>query len=517
MEPSMNEQKLVKLYMNLTGSTESAARSVLMYLPAGNEQLDSPVISPVLAPAQEPGPRPESSPAQNVVRTGTSLLVVLLALGSISLARASEDSSTNRQSFITSPLTLADAVNLALHQNPAILRAKKDLEATQGIVVQTRAIVVPKAAINGSYAAQQNSDLDTFQTPTVSFGNSQNWSTQFKVTQSLYEGGRMLSSVRTARLLKEQSLLNYQTAVSDTVLSVQLVFYDVLLAAQQITVEEASVQLLTRELADTTRRFEAGTVPRFNVLRAEVELANEQPKLISARNNFRISKNNLANLLGFDVPRETLEDIPLNLAGKLDDEPYPIELPRAINLALDRRTELGALRKAQALRKEDVVTAKAGYRPSLQGFAGYDVHNTILGQDLTFTRYGWIAGAQLSWNIFDGLRTQGRIVEARANYERAGIELDDQGRRIELEVRTSHSNFIQAREVIESQKKVVEEAEEAVRLAQARAEAGTGTQLDVLSAQTALTQARTTQVQALHDYDVARAKLQRAIGEGTPE
>ena len=97
------------------------------------------------------------------------------------------------------------------------------------------------------------------------------------------------------------------------------------------------------------------------------------------------------------------------------------------------------------------------------------------------------------------------------------MDLDDTTRRIELEVRTAYSNFIEAREVLESQKKVVEEAEEALRLARAREQAGTGTQLDVLSAQTALTDARSTQIQALHDYDAARARLQRAAGMNLPE
>ena len=60
-------------------------------------------------------------------------------------------------------------------------------------------------------------------------------------------------------------------------------------------------------------------------------------------------------------------------------------------------------------------------------------------------QHGWIAGAQLSWNLFDGLRTQGKIKETQANYERAGIDLDDRTRGIELEVRTGYSNFIEAR------------------------------------------------------------------------
>ena len=221
-------------------------------------------------------------------------------------------------------------------------------------------------------------------------------------------------------------------------------------------------------------------MPRFNVLRAEVELANARPKLIRARNSYRIAKNNLVNHLGFNVPKEALEDIPLTLSGKLEAEPYKIELPQAIALALERRTELSALRKTQALRKEDIVSAKAPYKPSLQAYGGYDVHNSMLSRDLTDDKNGWIAGVQLTWSLFDGSRTKGKVMEATALYERAGVDLDDTGRRIELEVRTAYSNFIEADEVLKSQEKVVEEAEEALRLARARSEAGTGTQLDVL-------------------------------------
>jgi outer membrane protein TolC len=247
-------------------------------------------------------------------------------------------------------------------------------------------------------------------------------------------------------------------------------------------------------------------------LRAEVELANQQPKLIRARNAFRISKNNLANLLGFNIPRETFEDIPLKLSGKLEAVPYAMELPRAIALELERRTELGALRKAESLRKEDIVNAKSGYKPSLQAYAGYEGHNSILQSDLNTDLHGWIAGVQLSWDIFDGGLAYGKVKQARALQEKAEVELEDTGRRIELEVRTAFSNFREADEVLKSQQKVVEEGEEALRLAKARNEAGTATQLDVLSAQTALTEARTTQIQALHDYAVARARLERSVG-----
>ena len=102
--------------------------------------------------------------------------------------------------------------------------------------------------------------------------------------QSIYEGGRINSALRSAKLTQEQALLQYQAVVADTLLAVRINYYDILLAAQQIVVREASVNLLQRELDDQQRRFDAGTVPRFNVLRAEVAVANARPQLIRARN-----------------------------------------------------------------------------------------------------------------------------------------------------------------------------------------------------------------------------------------
>jgi outer membrane protein TolC len=173
------------------------------------------------------------------------------------------------------------------------------------------------------------------------------------------------------------------------------------------------------------------------------------------------------------------------------------------------------VRKTAELQRLNIVNAKAGYKPTVQLFAGYNWYNAQFTPPVTLDHdiNGWNAGAQLSWDIFDGLLTHGRVVQARALYEKSKTDVDDRGRQIELEVRTAYSDFIEAREVLESQQKVQEQADEALREARARADAGTSTQLDVLDAETSLTQARTTQIQALHDYAVARARLERAIGE----
>ena len=423
-----------------------------------------------------------------------------------------QNTNTSLPGWITRPLSLTDCLNIALSQNATILKAKSDLEAQQGVVVQTRAIALPQLQATGKYTDTDQRLLQ--EPPGFSYPQPyQNWNAGVQIVQTIYEGGKMVAALRTAGVTKQQALAQYQTVMADTLLGARTAYYDVLLAAQQITVHEASVNLLQKELEDQQRRYDAGTVPHFNVLRAEVAVANERPALIQARNNYRITKNNLSNLLGYNLPREIWEDIPLNLTDTLDAAPYQVDLPAAIQQALARRTELVAARKTAELQRLNVVNAKAGYKPTVQAFAGYNWVNSQFSTDVGEDIRGWNAGGQLSWNIFDGMLTHGKVVQARALYDKAKTDLDDQARQIELEVRTAYSDFIEAREVLESQQKVQEQADEALREAKARADAGTSTQLDVLDAETSLTQARTTQIQALHDYAAARARLERAIGE----
>ena len=425
-----------------------------------------------------------------------------------------QNTNTSLPGWITRPLSLTDCLNIALSQNATILKAKSDLEASQGVVVQTRAVALPHLQATGQYKDTDPGAIESFPVPGFSQPH-QNWNAGVQIVQSIYEGGKMVAALRAASVTKQQALAQYQTVIADTLLGARTAYYDVLLAAQQITVHEASVNLLQKELEDQQRRYDAGTVPHFNVLRAEVAVANERPALIRARNNYRIAKNNLSNLLGYNLPREIWEDIPLNLTDTLDATPYQVDLPAAIQQALARRTELVAARKTAELQRLNVVNAKAGYKPTIQVFAGYGWYNAQFTPpvELDHDIHGWNAGGQLSWDIFDGMLTRGKVVQAKALYEKSRTDVDDKGRQIELEVRTAYSDFIEAREVLESQQKVQEQADEALREARARADAGTSTQLDVLDAETSLTQARTTQIQALHDYAVARARLERAIGE----
>ncbi len=454
--------------------------------------------------------------------------LVLSAGGSSVFAQSNSRGvvSTNGQGWITRPLSLVEALNVTLQQNSTLQKARADLETSRGLVIQTRAVALPTVAASGNVTRSDPFLIEQF--PFVSItsnsasGNLQtnkvvssrdNWSTAITLTQTIYQGGRTLSAFRAAHLIKDQAVLNYRSTVADTLLATRIAYYDVLLAEQQITVNEASTNLLAKQFVDQQRRYDAGTVPKFNVLQAEVALDNAIPPVINAQNSYRIAKNNLCVQVGYNLPRDVWEDIPLRLMDKLDSDPYNIELPAAIEQALQNRTELQALKKTEALQRENIINAKAGYKPTISAFASWDWRSPEFSPDTQDQWNGWEIGGQLSWNIFDGMATRGKVIQAKAGLEHARADVEDRARLIELEVRTDYSSFINAHEVLQSQLKVEEEAVEALRLANARADAGTGTQLDVLNAQTQLTQARTTQVQALHDYDVARARLERAIGQ----
>ena len=448
---------------------------------------------------------------------GWSTLLALSAMLSGQPVRAVETNAlATPPSWLVQPISMADAISIALLRNSAIRKGQSDLEAAYGIIIQTRAVALPKLRATSHYDHTEAVEQFPFPTPHPIIPPKDEWSGDIRIVQNIYEGGRIRSALRTARLTKAQALLQYSVVVADSLLDLRTAYYTVLQTQQQIVVHEASVTLLSQQLENTTHRFEAGTVPHFDVLRAEVEVANARPKLIRAKNQYRIAKNNLATLLGYNIPPSILEDVPLTLTSELEAEPYNIQLPGAIGQAMERRPELGVLRKAEGLRKEDIIVAKSGSRPIVDIFAGYGGRNSVYQNNLFADVAGAIAGVEFTWDIFDGNLTKGKVVTAKAYYEKAQLDLDDMTRRIELEVRTAYSTLIEAREVLESQKKVKAQAEEALRLASSRYEAGTGTQLDVLNAQTSLTEARTTQIQALYDYDVDRARLERAIGQDVP-
>ena len=410
-------------------------------------------------------------------------------------------------------LTLQDCLDLALKQNPSILKAQEEIRRAHGVVVEARAPAIPQVNASGEYRRVDRNAIDSFPGSTNIFQNQeQPWNTQVEVSQLVYAGGRVRAALRAAKLSDQIAALGFQRTIADTILSVRSAFYQILLNKAQIEVREQSVKLLDQQLRDAQSRFDVGAVPRFNVLRAEVELANAKPPLIRAQNDLRLSKESLVKLLAIDTTNRTSSFTPVGFEGTLAYEHRAWDLPTALQQALDRRPELLQAERQIGVAQANVKVASSGYKPEASVFANYGWRNTTFSDQVDELRDGWTLGGRLNWALFDGMLTHGRVTQARALLQEANLDYADTRRQVELEVRQAYSDYLQTLELIEAQKKTTEQAEESLRLAEARFRAGTGTQLDVLSAQTALTDARSNEVQALYEYNVAIAKLERVTG-----
>ena len=449
--------------------------------------------------------------------------LIVLAAAALSLATAkSAENARKNESGGHRSLTLENAVVIALKQNPDILKAIHEIERTRGQVVEVRAQALPHLVGTGTYNQQDPNLIKSTvvtsssdpNSPAQASGNSvagldKTWRITIEARQLLYSGGQVRAAVKIAKLTEDSSTNMLRETVAQVIANVRTQFSTVLLDRDLITVSEESIELLSDQLKDQQNRFSAGTVPRFNVLQAEVALANARPDLIRARNNHLIARLQLAKTLGFDANQE------VNVIGELRANPGDLSLSRALASAKERRPILKAQKNTIESDQEQITVAAAGYKPQLSADAGYEVTNARNTTDLSRQVSGWYMGVTGTWNIFDGLQTKGRVDQAKAQLASAKVNFADSTQQVELEVQKAFAAVNQARELIASQTKVVEQADEALRLAKERLAAGAGTQLDVLSAQVARTQARTTQKQALSDYNVAIAEFDRATGAET--
>lgn len=409
-------------------------------------------------------------------------------------------------------LDLKTAITFALENNFAIRQAKERIRQQEGLIVEVKARSIPNAAINGNYG-RLDRDLVVAPIPTFPV-NTESWTIALNVTQTLYAGGAVRSAIKSTQLARDAALLDLENVINEALLQVRTSFYGVLLASEQIKVQESNLQLLQEQLKTATDRFNAGTVSSFERLRAEVSVANAKVPLITARNNFRLAIEALRQALGFatNTP-ESLQKVP-QFVGTLDYAPTTFDLPAAFSAAHANRPDLQRLAKLTAVREQDVRTQKSGYYPTLGATAGYQFRNhPFAGNQLNEALDGWTIGLQSNWAVFDGRATAGKVAQAKSVLNQTKLSLAEAQLAVDVEVRRAFSQWQQANELVDASQKVVEQASEAVRLANARYNAGTGTQLDVLQAQTDLTTARTNQIQAFYTYNVAVAALRKATGQ----
>ena len=450
--------------------------------------------------------------------------------------------------------TLDQAILTALQRNPTLLNAEQEIKRTKGVIIQVRAQALPNISVNGTFewtdpnligarilggtgttttgatttgttlssslidsppsqVSNVQPPADPSPTPTVKSTELSDISYNISVlgTQLVFNGTTW-PSIRGTFFQRDSAYFAFRNVLDQLLATVKTQFYQVVVNRELIKVQEQSVHLLETQLKDQQNRFEAGTVPRFNVLQAEVALYNQLPQLITAQNNYRISNLTLAKTIGLDFQPRRGENPPLEVVGEMPYIPRTINLADAIEIGKQRRPFLKQAR-ANVLNQLQQVRATAGQLlPTITTTGGGEWVSSPTNSSWHDISKGWIAQVQGSMPIWDSGAIYGQVQQQRALLSETKITYDDDVRQVELEVQTAYSNLQQNRELIKSQEKNVEQAEEALSLAKARLDAGAGVQLDVLNAQVQLLTAQSTRLQALFGYNSSLAEFDRATG-----
>ena len=424
-------------------------------------------------------------------------------------------------------LTIDDCVRTALQKNPQVLTAIDTIRQQSGNYITVRSAIIPQFSVsNAAYAWLDPKLNNTSNLPGSQVPLNQTWGLSLQGTQLIYNGGTAIANIKAAKFSEQMAYYSLRVTIDSVIAQVITDFYQVILNRALVVANEESVAVLTSNLEDNKSRYEAGTVPRFNVLQAEVQLANAQPPLIAARNNLRVSLFQLVQLIGMNYPNLNSVEVPFEVVGELVYNPRKINSDESIHTALQRSPTLKAQRESILISAQNITAALGGFLPTITTAGGYKYISNDLsqvnGQGATVYNHnlgtfvsGWFFGVEGNWAIFDGLATYGNVKQQKANMMIAKITYDNAVRQVILTVQQAISNMQQAKETVDSQKANVVQAAEALRLAQERLNAGAGVQLDVLNQQVQLLNAQEALLQSEYNYISYTAQYDQALSLNT--
>ena len=434
----------------------------------------------------------------------TGILIVLLTLWIVQFSFPQEKMT----------LTLEESIRLALFQNPYHLAVEERVETARAQVREAAAGFLPSLNAQGLHTLDEKlfelefPDPITGQSQRISVDFTRDYQFSLSLSLPLYTGGRLTSGFKQAKY----SLLSSEEAARQsehiTVFSAKAAFYGCLLAEDFVRVAEEAVEVAEKHFNNVKRLYEVGMASKFDLLRSEVELANLKPQLIKSRNNLKIAELNLKTLLGLDLSQ------PIEIKGELKFELFEPDLETSIDTALVNRPELSQLSYQKKMAGEMLKLARASRLPTvaLSGTYNYWADRLNFEED-TWQNY-YTVNLALTIPLFNGFSTSAKVAQSKAMIKELDLTSKGLVDMVKFEVRQALLRLDEAKESLLSQEKNVEQAEESLRIAEINFAEGMVTTLDVSSVQAALTQARTNYSQALYDYVMSLAQLDKAMGVG---
>ncbi len=391
-------------------------------------------------------------------------------------------------------LSLERCIEISLLRHPGMAAAGNAVRAGESRVEGAKSDYYPQIDWSGSYSRNSRS-AGSFA------GSSQQYASSLSLRQNIFDFGKTASRVKIQNFNLASASADLDDAAVQTIFNVKEAYFSLLQAERNLAVARETVEQFEQRLRQAKGFYEVGTRPKFEVTKAEVDLSNARLGRIRAENAVRTAVARLNNAMGVpDAPEYSIQD---NLSFQI----FEVSFEGALSLAYGNRPDLRAATARKTASEESVELAGKGFYPFLSGTAAYN----WTGEKFPLED-GWNAGATLTFPVFSGFLTKHQVDEARATLKIAEANEEALRQGIFLEVQQAYLSLKEAGERVPAAELTVKQASENLELANGRYAAGVGSPLEITDAQVAYTNARNSYTEALYDYKVAVASLEKAVG-----
>ncbi len=406
-------------------------------------------------------------------------------------------------------LTLEESVAIALENQPQIQARISDYVASLQRINQALSPMLPQLSTS-AVGTRIDQSIRTYSNggTSTSTGDGTAGLGRISLSQLLWDFGRTWAATDAAKALAESTREAAEIQKDLIVLAVKEFYFNQLFAARLVVVQSQALERAELNLRSAKGFFDVGTRPKSDVTRAEVDVANARVDLIRAQNAVSLARIGLNTAMGIAI------NSPTRIRDILTYQKMTLDPTTLVDEALRRRPEY---RQAKFNADAADATVRQTFRDFFPNFFGTSSvggstnHVDALGGSTTNSG-DWQVGVELRWNIFDGGNKIARWKEAKATVDASKARIRDTELTIWQQVEQAYVSVNEAEERIFAAQKAVESAQENFRLFQGRFDAGVGNIIELTDAQLALTQAQNTEAQALADFRIAIARLERAVG-----
>ena len=439
----------------------------------------------------------------------------LICMGLVSFGIA-----TAQQTGEVLTLSINEAIELALSDNPTVKVANLEIERYDYVRKQTISSLYPSVDVSGQYslAIRRQEMAQGF-----SFGGKNTFNVGGSVALPLFVPA-IYEQLKMTRTQMESAVESARATRIDMVASVRSAYYNVLLAEQSLSVLKEAIATTEKVVANTKSLYENGLASEYDYLTAEVQLSNLKPQVLQTENAIGLTKLQLKMYLS--IP----EGVDIAVVGTLDDFRDQVLLNEDYSYDIEDNTTVRSLDIQAKMLKHQERLIQSSRMPSiaafgqisyigqervdLSGLMGGGMSRAAAGEQ---SKFWWQApisvGAQISIPIFAGFKKTNQLHEVRNQMAQLNIQREYAEQGVRLQIEQAINTLLTARETMLSNELTVQQAEKAYNISLTRYNAGAGTILELNSSQLSLTQAQLSYSQSIYDYLSAYASYEKALGK----